>query len=153
MIIKENFLEIYSNLKYTIFTAVTFILFILIFNSFTDYQLIKGNLGAFYLYVTISLQFLISLLFSIFLPISVYKYIKFSSFSIKENSTSFAGTFLGIIVAGCPACSITLASYIGLGTIISFLPYHGLELKIIAVPMLIYANYSILKDLNICKIK
>lgn len=152
MTIKENFKEVYSNKNYIIFTFITFTLIYTLFHYFTNSTIIKGNFGGLYLYTTILFQVIISLLFALFLPISIYKYVKFSNFSIKENSTSAFGTFLGILVAGCPACSITLASYLGLASIISFLPYYGLELKIIAVPLLAYSNYSILKDLNTCKI-
>ena len=77
----------------------------------------------------------------------------FNLVSFKENLSSGSGTFLGLLVAGCPACSITLASYLGLGSLISFLPWYGLELKIIAIFLLIYANISLLKNLKVCEIK
>lgn len=148
-----NFVEVFSNWKYLLFSLFTFTVIGYIFFYFTDFIVIKGNFGGSYLYITILFQALISLLFALFIPISVYKYIKFSDLSLKENSSSFFGTFLGVLVAGCPACSITLATYLGLSGIISLLPWYGLELKVLAVPLLGYANYSILKDLNTCKIK
>lgn len=149
----DNFKEVFTKLKYVIFSLIVFLLIAYMFFIFTDFDLIEGNFGTIYLWTQIVFQVLISLLFAIFLPVSVYKYVKFSSFSAKENASSFFGTFIGVLVAGCPACSITLASYIGLAGIVSLLPWYGLELKIIAVPMLMYANYSILKDLNTCKLK
>lgn len=152
-LIFENFKEVFSKKKYIVFGFVLLIMIGYMFFHFTDFNLIAGNFGIFYLWTQIVFQILITILFAIFLPISIYKYVKFSSFSAKENVSSFFGTFLGILVAGCPACSITIASYIGLAGMISFLPWYGLELKIIAVPMLLYANYSILKDLNTCKLK
>lgn len=152
-IIKDNFIEVFSHKGYLIFSIITTLLIGLLFMHFTNSPMIKGNFGLVYYYTVIFAQILISLLFGIFLPVTVYKYVKFSSFNLKENTSSFIGTFLGVLVAGCPACSITVASYLGLAGIVSFLPWYGLELKIIAIPMLIYANYSGLKDLNVCKMK
>ena len=151
--ISFNFKEVFSNWKFLLFAILVFSLFFSLFNYFTNVELIKGNLGTIYYYSTFVLQFFIASLFAIFLPISFYKYFKFNTFSIKENSTSAIGTFIGVLVAGCPACSITFASYIGLAGGLALLPLHGLELKILSVPLLLYANYSILKDLQVCKIK
>lgn len=151
--IHSNFKEVFSRKPYIISFIIIFLLITYLFNYFTDSTLIKGNLGIFYYNTLILLQFLIAFLFALFLPLSFYKYIKFSDFSIKENSSSAIGTFLGILVAGCPACSVTIASYIGLAGAVSLLPWYGLELKIISVPLLIYANYSVLLTLNTCNIK
>jgi hypothetical protein len=151
--IKNNFIEVFSRwYSIPIFTIVSLSIGYL-FGYFTNSDLIAGNYGNNYLLLQILIQTLITLLFGIFVPISFYKIKYFGSFSIKENLSSGGGTFLGILVAGCPACSITLASYLGLTSIILFLPWNGLELKIIAVPLLIYANISLLKNLKVCKIK
>ena len=129
-----------------------FFSFILFFNLLTDDLLIKGNLGLSYYYINLISQFLISILFSSFLTFFIYKYFKFSTFDVKNSSTSFIGTFFGILVAGCPACSLTVASYIGLASLVSFLPFFGLELKLISIIMLIYANYSTINSLNTCQL-
>ena len=151
--IKDNFIEVFSKwYSIPIFTLPT-LLVGYVFAYFTNLDIIEGNFGHEYMWAQIVMQTLISLLFGLFVPISLHKIIVFNSFSIKENISSGGGTFLGLLVAGCPACSITLASYLGLGTIVSFLPWFGLELKIIAVPLLVYANYSLLKTLKVCKIK
>ncbi len=149
----QNLTEVFSKPKYLATGLLTTLIIGTIFFYFTNPEVILGNYSTTFYYAQISLQIIISILFGIFLPISIYKYTKFSSYSHKENTTSAIATILGILVAGCPACSITLASYIGLAGIVSLLPYDGLELKILATPMLLFANYSILKDLNTCKLK
>ena len=125
----------------------------LAFSYFTDEALIYANLGYTYFVVNSFLQYLISFLFAIFISVFCYKYVKFSTFDKKGSSTSVFGTFLGILVAGCPACSLTVASYLGLTSLVVFLPYYGLELKFIAVIILLFTNYYSLKDLNTCKVK
>ncbi len=117
---------------------------------FTESLQIIGNLGITFYYVEISLSIIISILFWLFLSASFYK-LKY--FKTTNTWVWWIWAFLGIIVTWCPACSITIASYIWLASIISILPFYWLELKFISVLMLIYANYSIIKNLEICKIK
>jgi hypothetical protein len=152
-IIKDNFIEVFTKWYSIPLFVITSISIGSVFAFFTDISMIGGNFGNIYLWFQLIMQTLISLLFGLFVPISLYKIIMFNSFSLKENLGSGGGTFLGVLVAGCPACSITLASYLGLASLVSFLPWYGLELKIIAVPILVYSIYSLLKDLKTCKIK
>ncbi len=152
-IIYDNFKLVFFKTNYLIIGLFVGLLIGTFFVYHTDTELILGNEGVIYYFLQVFFQLMISVLFAIFLPVSLYKYASFSKFDLKENSTSFIGTFFGIIVAGCPACSITLASYIGLAGVISLLPYHGLELKIIGALLLVYANYSLLLNLQTCKLK
>jgi len=151
--IKNNFIEVFSKWHNILIFIIIFISIGSIFIYFTNLDLIVGNIGYNYMWAQIIMQILITILFGLFVPISIHKFRMFNSVSTKENLSSGSGTFLGLLVAGCPACSITLASYLGFGSIISFLPWYGLELKIIAVFLLIYANISLLKKLNVCEIK
>jgi len=63
------------------------------------------------------------------------------------------GGFLGVVVSGCPACSITLASYLGFASIVSSLPFFGIELKIVSLLLLLYVLYITLRDIDVCKVK
>jgi len=146
-------LEVFSNKKYLILSIFIFFIFIFFFYYFTQLELNIVNLGLTFVIIEIILEIIISFLIAIFIPISIYKFKKFNKISLKENSSSFFGGFLGILIVGCPACSITFASYIGLASFVSLIPGYGLGLKIISVPFLIYSNYSILKNLNYCKNK
>ncbi len=150
--ITQNLRLVFSNWKYIALSVSIFLIFQLIFYAFANTALTIGNLGMTYFIVQTISQSLISVLFSIFVSVSVYKIILFSDFSIKENTTGFFGGLLTVVVAGCPACSVTLASYIGLAGFFSLFPYLGLELKVITVPLLIWTNYSVLKTLTSCEI-
>lgn len=117
---------------------------------FLDRTLVIGNLWyAFYL-TEIILSYIVSILFWLFLGASLYK---IHYFRVQAASTGALGGFLWILVAGCPACSVTLASYIGLTGIISILPFYGLELKILSIFLLIFSVSSILRNLEICRVK
>jgi len=117
---------------------------------FTNSELIIWNLGYKYYITETILTYTIALLFGIFFGSTLYK---IKTFSAWNSWVGVVGWFLGILVAGCPACSITLASYIWLASIVSVFPFYGMELKFASILFLLYANYSIIKDLSVCKIK
>lgn len=144
-------MQVFKDIRYILLAVVTFVIVYFLFELFTYKDLIIGNYGFNYYIVQITTQIIISFLFAVFLTLSAYKFIQFSNYSVKEGSTSFIATFFGILAAGCPACSITLASYIGVASLLTLFPYGGLELKVIAIPMLLYANYSVSSNLMSCK--
>jgi len=117
---------------------------------FLEPQLIIWNLWYSFFITEVVLTVIIALLFWLFLWSTLYKV---NFFKIRESKSGYFWGFLGLIVSGCPACSITLASYIWLAGIISTFPYHWLELKFISIFMLIYSCYSTLSHLELCKIK
>ncbi len=117
---------------------------------FLDVELVKGNIWAWFVYAEITLTTLSAILFGLFLASVMYK-IRY--FSPKSWAEWVAGWLFVTLVSGCPSCSITLASYIGLAGIISTLPYHGLELKVLWLWLIAYALYDQLKYLETCKIK
>ena len=150
MKIINNIIKIFTSWLW-IFGFILWILIIVIPSIyFIQQELIIWNLGYNFFIVEVSLTFLISILFWIFLWSTFYK-IKY--FQVKKTSIWFFGWFLWVLVSGCPACSITLASYVWLASIISTLPYYWLELKVLSLWMLLYANYSTLKNLELCIIK
>ena len=149
----ENLSQVYSQWKYPVLNVVLFSMIMGLFMWISNYDIIEGNLGKVYLYVEVFLQLFIAVLFSMFLTISVYKINYFRKISKKESAKGVFGAFLGLIVVGCPSCSVTIASYFGLVGFIAFLPYGGMELKILSLPILIYAVYDITKDLKTCRIK
>ncbi len=117
---------------------------------FMNKDLIIWNLGHSFYVTEMSLTIIISVLFGLFMWATLYK---ISYFSVKKTGIWILGWFLWALVSWCPACSITLASYLWLASLISLFPYSGLELKILSVLILLYANYSTIKDLEICKVK
>ena len=120
---------------------------------FLDTELVRGNLWAWVLYTEITLSIIIAILFWVFVASSLYKLKYFATTGNKSKLSWGAGWVLWVIVSGCPSCSITLASYIGLAGFFSALPYNWLELKFLAVGLLMYSVYSNLKHLETCKLE
>src|SRR5690606_6692146 len=134
--------EVFANPRYLFSFLLMFALIFYIFWIVTNHEMIIANLGLLYHRTEIVFMFLIAFFFSSFFILSIYNINYFCSFGISEGTVGGIVAFLGIIVVGCPACSITLASYIGLAGLLSGLPLFGLELKFISIPMLLYANYA-----------
>lgn len=117
---------------------------------FLNAELVVYNMGIPFYTTEIIFSTLNSLLFWIFLALSFYK---LEYFSVRKSWVWFIGSIAWIIVSGCPACSITLASYIGLAWIISALPYMWLELKVLAFFLLSFAVWQVSSNLKTCSIK
>lgn len=139
-----------SEIKYV--ALASFLAMMLIFAYFTHYDLILGNFGLIYALSQVIIQFLVSLLFALNTSLLYYKMNYIGGLSIQGTSGSFGG-LLSLLVSGCPACSITLAGYLGLATFFSSLPLAGLEVKIIALLILLWSVNEVSNNLMICNIK
>jgi len=149
---KENIKRVYSaNLPYIITIFSGFIISFIMF-YFTNLEQIRWNMGINYTIFLIVIQILISILFGINMTM-LWEKLHFSAKidSNEAGSVSLA-TILSVIVSGCPACGITIASYLGLASVLSSLPLYGLELKIAGLILLLYSTDSLVKDMHTCKI-
>lgn len=89
------------------------------------------------------------LFFACFIKCFVYK----NSLFWNWKKTSLIGWMFWIFWGGCPGCSLTLASTLGLWWILSRLPYGWFELKIIWLIIIGYSLYNIWNNLESCAIK
>lgn len=121
-----------------------------VFWYFTDSRFIIGNLGKTYNNIQIISQFVITFLFSLNITLLINK-LELASLDKSNSSLIGISGLFGIVASGCPACGITFASYIGLSSVLSALPYYGLELKIIGILVLLYSTFDLTKSIT-CKI-
>jgi hypothetical protein len=107
--------------------AGAFVMSILIY--FTDLQFIQNTLGPGWVIYEVIVGIVLT---AIVMGLSAYK-LRYFKQSNSTPSTLFgsAGAFLSFCVAGCPSCSITLASYVGLSGVLSIFPYFGSELRLV----------------------
>jgi hypothetical protein len=117
----------------------------------TNFSLIRGNLGDLFAFTYIGLNGAIAILFGAYLALLIQSMDEKKAFAAM-TATGFAGASASMLVTGCPACSVTLASFIGLGGLVAVLPFSGLELNVLGVGLL---GYSIKKitDPKTCSIK
>ena len=75
----------------------------------------------------------------------------------KKIKLSVGGaTIISLVTAGCASCGLSLISLLGLSASVSILPFHGLELHIAAVGLLIFSLWYMFKKLyeaKYCKLQ
>lgn len=122
---------------------------------FSNFELTHNNLGSYFLLLEMSTSFLTVFLSGIFFGLTAYK-IGYFSHVAHTKKTGFFGTigsFFSILVTGCPACSITLASYFGLSWIFAGLPFLGYEVRIVGILIMGIATFYTWKHLEVCEIQ
>ncbi|MDP2103701.1 MAG: hypothetical protein Q8K26_02145 [Candidatus Gracilibacteria bacterium] len=124
-----------------------------VFWYFSNFALTHGNLGIEYAFVELTLQILITLLFALFVAATVYKIIHFSHFSRKHSGAGVVAGFLGTLIVGCPACSISIVTYLGLTGVVGLIPGGGMTLKVASVLILIFTDIYLLRNLEVCSVR
>ncbi len=120
---------------------------------FDDMGATIGNLGKSFFYTQMIVHILLAIIFWIFIAATVYKIRYFDA--IGPSTTTAAGSaggFIGAIIIGCPACSISIASYLGIGTLLTHLPGFWLEIKILGLLVLVRATYKTINELYTCNL-
>ncbi len=151
----QNFKKIFSSPVFLL--SYVFLVFSAfgIWWYFTDVQIMFGNYGKLFTYTDISLSMLMILGFPLFLVGILYKGFRFGYRENLDTKTGI-GTISGIIgtiLSGCSCCGLTLASYFGLLPLMSFLPYSGLEIKILGTLGLLWAIRDTYQNLESCRVK
>lgn len=169
--------KVFSDKKYIFYSVLVALTFYSLNAIIADFQTIKNfyptlgfltglkftflNISGFH-YRILTHSFvsliIISILFGILFSFLIYKTKTLKSQNSGEKMGFFAtiGIFLGVLAPGCAACGIGIASALGLGAFVTFLPYDGLELSILAIILLLVANWRVSKGLlnqNSCEIK
>jgi hypothetical protein len=154
-----NMLQSLFSLFHSKLRILSYIILVLISSGiwwyFTDIRIMFGNYGEIHTYTDIVLSIIMILLFPLFILAIIYKGRKYWK-RTDINSKSFIGMMggsIGTILSGCSCCGLTLASYFGLLPLMGFLPYDGLEIKILWALGLLYATWDILVNLETCRIK
>lgn len=148
----EKLLRVIKNHQGTLVAVVLVLVFAWIQSILTNGVMIKGNYGATNLMIRQILDMSVLVLLFAMIKLFVYKYLNVGG-KDRGSWAWLGGGILSLIVTGCPACSITLASYLWLSSMIAWLPYDGLELKILAVLLMWYGVYDMWKNLDLCEMK
>ena len=147
------FQRINLNRKYFIlFVLVSIATFIALYYLtfyFTTTKALRSMEGSFYLYFTFVSNFIISILFGLNVSILVQK-VRMKAKIAKESSLSGSGVLAGAFASGCPVCGSLLLPLIGISSGLAAFPFRGLELKALAVSLMIASTYFVLKNNNKC---
>lgn len=123
----------------------------IIMEYYTDRALIVWNYGKAYANFVWFIDVFNTILLWGFIASSIWKWTAFAK-PQKTDHKGRRGWVFSILVSGCPTCTITLASYLWLASIITLLPYNWLELKILWTLLLCRSLYKNIKTLTVCEL-
>ncbi len=116
---------------------------------FTTPKALRSMEGSFYLYFTFISNIIISILFGLNTVILVQRF-RMKTKIAKESTLSGSGAIAGAFASGCPVCGSLLLPLIGISGGLTILPFRGLELKALAMSLMLVSTYFILKGNNKC---
>lgn len=147
-------LKTLSQRKYLLIAIVFSLLFLSVFLYFTDVNLMIGNLGYTHTLIYISLSALAILFFGLYVSLLAFRWDERKKLSAQVIGSGIAGTGASVLVTGCVACSITLASYLGLASVIALLPFYGLELTALGIGFLLFSIKKLSDEKTLsCEVK
>ena len=130
--------------------------------SFSTVIYIHGGIEAFYkgMYPSYTIPFtlltiIISLLMGITLTITIAK---LRDVKLKSAGLGAGGIIIGSLAAGCPGCFFGLfplfLSMFGITATLAILPFNGLELQALCIPLLVFSIWELGKETELtCKVK
>jgi len=102
--------------------------------------------GVNFIYLSILLITIISILFGIYFSLVVFK---FSFINAKKGGVfGFFGGIIGAFGVGCPTCGAFLFGLIGAPLALMYFPFKGLEIQILGILLLIVSIFFITKSMN-----
>ena len=120
---------------------------------FSDMEQARWNMWEIIAYTQLWSHRVLSILFWIFVAATVYKIRRTNQRSTTKTSSGLFWWLFSAIVIWCPACSISIASYLWLGTLLVNMPWFWVELKLLWLIVLARATWTTLRDLYVCKIQ
>lgn len=130
-----------------------FVLVLLIFFWYftIDIPALALNFGQNYVAIHLILHVLISILTAWVMMLEVYKYRTVKILLPKQSTVLWTiGWILGVVITWCPVCGWTLMSAFGITSVLSFLPWYGLELKFLSVFILFWAQDILIQNMFVC---
>ena len=152
-LILKNIKLVYTNKKYLaisiLISIITFIALYYLTFYYTTPMALRSMEGSFYLYFTFISDIIISILFGLNASILVQRF-RMKTKIAKESSLSGSGVLAGAFASGCPVCGSLLLPLIGVSSGLAVFPFRGLELKALAVSLIVVSTYFVLKSNNKC---
>ncbi len=155
----SNIFKVLKNPNSFIIWFLTTAIAIVLWYIYSDIEYVWGNYGLTFAYLDAFLSWMMIILFPLMIAGIVHRSLAFWSRWLTEKKSGFLGIAWGVIsafITWCACCGVSLLSFLGLTSVISFLsifPYDGLEIKLLAILLLLYSFSDLYRHLEVCKIK
>ncbi len=104
--------------------------------------------GTLFTIVSLFFGLIISLLAGFYFSMLVFRRDIVKAKTIKDNASGLAGIGTGIVASGCPSCGVPLLGLVGFPLALYYLPFKGLELKVLSIGFLLLSLYLISKNIK-----
>lgn len=151
--------SVLSNWKYLLTFIITSLVGFLVMYKFTMLTVANQSLKIFimmsgvnYTFLDLFVTAIIALLFGLFFTLFVYKFILARKIS-KTGLLGSLGLAVGLFSLGCPTCGAFFFMLLGFPLALMYLPWGGMELKLLSVGFLLLSNYFIVRGMVSCKVR
>ncbi len=153
--------QVYKNKKYIYITLIAAVISFIVFYKLTLATIADNSLKIFivmsgynYTYFTLLSFVIISVLFGIYLSVFIYRF-KLIKLMKEKKGTSvgfvgYIGLIAGVFGAGCPTCGSVIFALFGAPLALMYLPFRGLELRLLAIVILVVSIYLLTRSLTKC---
>lgn len=100
---------------------------------------------------TLVIMILIAILTGMVISLITMKVRMKIKFKEHAGKKATIGIVLGLFAPACASCGLGLISIVGLGSVLAYLPFKGIEIGILSVILLAYATYSLSSSMRECK--
>ena len=166
MKIKEVFgmlRQVYKNKKYIYITLIAAIVLFIVFYKLMLAKIADNSLKIFimmsgynYTFFTLLSFVVISVLFGIYLSVFIYRFKLIKIMKEKKGSSigfiGYLGLIAGVFGAGCPTCGSVIFALVGAPLALMYLPFRGLELRLLSIVILIVSIYLLTRSLYKCDV-
>jgi len=104
--------------------------------------------GGFFTVLTLIFSAAISIFIGLYFSLLLFRRDLVMAMSVKDNVSGLSGMGIAAVVTGCPSCGTPLLGLIGFPFALYFLPFKGLEFKLLSVILLAIAVASVLKSIK-----
>ena len=143
-----------SSWKYFLIFLITSLVSFLVMYKFTMLTVANQSLEIFimmsgvnYTFLDLFVTAIIALLFGVFVSLFVYKFVLVRQIS-KTGILGSIGLAVGLFSLGCPTCGAFFFMLIGMPLALMYLPWGGMELKVLSIAFLVVSNYLIVRGMT-----
>lgn len=164
-------LSVLKRKKYATIAIILAILMAVISYALTIISVAKHSLitliqmdGVMFTIVSLILSLIISILFGAHISLSIFRRNLFKNEKDAKNTLSgigemagtgaitgmggVGGTFTGMLATACPSCGAPILGLFGAPLALMSLPFHGLEIKVLSIIILIVSAYLLLRSIE-----
>jgi hypothetical protein len=156
----SNILKVLKNPNSFIIWFLSTVIALILWYMYSDIEYVAANYQSHvFAYFDTGLSWTLILLFPLIIAGIFYRSMYFGVRGVTEKKSGFLGIIAGIVsifITGAACCGVSLISVLGLTSVITFLdifPYHGIELKVLGILLLVYSFSDLYRNLEVCKIK